>query len=82
MPIISSAKKRMRQEKKRTQVNKRTKVLLKQALKQVRSEPSAKNLALAYSALDTAAKKNLIHANKASRLKSRLRKKHIAKKST
>jgi len=47
---------------------------LKQIVKAARRAPTAKTLAQAYQALDKAAKRRIIHSNKASRLKSRLAK--------
>lgn len=74
MPIIQSAKKKMRKDKVRTQKNKIKKDALKALIKKVRASKSTDNLTAAFSALDKAAKTNLIHKNKASRLKSRLSK--------
>lgn len=74
MPIIQSAKKRMRQERKRSAKNRAKKETLKSLIKKVRVEKSATNLTAVFSALDKAAKTGLIHKNKASRLKSRLSK--------
>lgn len=74
MPILKSAKKKLRQDKKRTGVNKIYRKNLRQAVKLARKEKSAKAIKLAYSALDKAAKKKVIHKNKAARLKSRLMK--------
>lgn len=74
MPIIKSAKKRMRQERKRTAVNKVKKTNLKSLIKKVRIEKSAENLSGVFSALDKAVKTHLIHKNKSARLKSRLSK--------
>ena len=53
MPIIKSAKKKLKQDK-------------------AKKEPKANNLKKAYSLLDKAAKRKIIHKNKASRLKSQL----------
>lgn len=47
---------------------------MKAALKKAKEKPTKKNLALAYSAVDRAVKKKVIHQNKAARLKSRLAK--------
>jgi small subunit ribosomal protein S20 len=74
MPIIQSAKKKMRKDKVRTQKNKVKRETLKTLIKKVRSTNNAENLTAVFSALDKAAKTNLIHPNKASRLKSRLSK--------
>lgn len=80
MPITLSAQKKMRQDKKRRLTNLRTITKLKGILVKSRKKPSADNLQAAYSVIDRAAKKKVIHKNKASRLKSRLAKKKIAEK--
>lgn len=64
----------MRKDKARTLRNKKRENELKTLVKKVRREKSLKNLSAVFSALDKAAKVNLIHPNKASRLKSRLSK--------
>lgn len=74
MPILKSAIKKLKQDKKRTGVNKVYRENLRRALKQARKEKTAKTVRLAYSALDKAAKQKVIHNNKAARLKSRLMK--------
>lgn len=74
MPIIASAKKKMRQDEKRHDFNVKIKDAFKQAIKELRKTPSTGNMSKAFSALDSAAKKHVIHPNKASRLKSRLAK--------
>ncbi|MEK7166095.1 MAG: 30S ribosomal protein S20 [Patescibacteria group bacterium] len=74
MPIIHSAKKKLRQDKVRTTTNQRTMANLKKSLKAVKREPTTKHFNEAIRALDTAAKKGIIHANKAARFKSRLAK--------
>jgi small subunit ribosomal protein S20 len=79
MPIIQSAKKKMRRDAKKTIENKQRKDVLKGLLKNARREPSIKSFGEVSSALDKAVKVNLIHANRASRLKSRLSKLLAAK---
>ena len=74
MPIIKSAKKRMRQERKRSEINRAKKESLKALIKKVRVEKSAQNLTAVFSSLDKAVKVGLIHKNKSARLKSRLSK--------
>lgn len=74
MPIIKSAIKKMRVDKRRSVVNLRVKRKYKKAIKQAREKPTKKSLSNAYKELDIAEKKNVIHKNKASRLKSRLAK--------
>jgi len=74
MPIIQSAKKALKQSKKREAVNKKTKSNLKASVKAFKKSPSQTTLKKVYSSLDTAVKKKAIHKNKAARLKSRLSK--------
>ncbi len=74
MPITRSAKKKVRQDKKRYLSNNVTKGVFRVALKEFKIDPSPKHLISVYSALDVAAKKHVIHKNKAARLKSRLTK--------
>lgn len=81
MPNTKSAKKAMRQAERRRVVNTKTKTKMKAAVKQVRKSVLEKNsdstleeLKKAYSALDKAAKKGVIHKNTANRKKSRLAK--------
>jgi small subunit ribosomal protein S20 len=74
MPLIKSAIKKLRKDRARTIKNKNKKEHLKDLVKDARSDHSVKNLSAAFSALDKAAKTNLIHKNKANRLKSRLAK--------
>lgn len=72
MPIIKSAKKRVKLTAKATARNARTKKSLRTALKSFASKSSTDNLSKAYSALDTAAKKGLLHKNKVARKKRQL----------
>lgn len=74
MPIIKSAKKKMRQDKKREARNREKEINLKKLIKNMRKNPNSKLLQEVTSVLDKAVKTNLIHFNKASRLKSRLSK--------
>ncbi|MFH1314037.1 MAG: 30S ribosomal protein S20 [Candidatus Eisenbacteria bacterium] len=78
MPHHKSAKKRLRQDKKRREANKAVKSAVKTAVKKVRAaetgEEAAKHLSSAESALDRAARKNVIHWRNAARKKSRLAK--------
>lgn len=85
MPIIRSAIKKLRKDRVRTARNKIKKNILKDLIKKARLQKTDANLKAAFSALDKAAKTNLIHKRKASRLKSRLSKgakKKVAKKPT
>lgn len=74
MPVTKSASKALRRDKRRAQVNKRIRVKYRTAVKKVRQKPTKKSLQTAYSCLDRAAKKKIIHKNRAARLKSKLSK--------
>ncbi len=76
MPNVKSAEKRMRTSAKRAARKRHVRSKLRTAIKKVRQadSPEAATAALreASSLLDRAAAKNVIHANKAARAKSRL----------
>jgi small subunit ribosomal protein S20 len=74
MPLLKQARKKMRHDKKRTIQNKDRKIALKKLVKNMRKTPSSANLTSVFSGLDKAVKTNLIHKNKANRIKSRLSK--------
>lgn len=80
MPIIKSAKKKMRKDAVRTAHNKTIETNLKSLVKNTRRTPNKESLSKVFSALDKAVKVNLIHANRASRLKSRLSKLEVSSK--
>ncbi len=79
MPITAQAAKKLRHDRKRTGQTKIVRESLRDLLKAMRKSPSTKILAKVFSALDKAAKRNIIHPNHAARLKSNLAK-LIAKK--
>ncbi len=72
MPITSSAKKALRQNKKTRIINEKRKKILKDVIKKFKKGLKPEDLSLVYKSIDKAAKVNLIRKNKASRLKSRL----------
>ena len=74
MPITAQALKKLRHDKKRTSKNAAVKSNLRKLIKKMRQKPTNKALKEVYQALDKATKINIIHKNKASRLKSRLSK--------
>jgi small subunit ribosomal protein S20 len=74
MPLIKSAKKKLRQDKKRQKRNKSTKDFLKEVLKKARQNPTVESIRVAVKTTDKAVKKQLIHKNKAARVKSSLSK--------
>lgn len=81
MPITQSAKKALRQSKRRQKQNLKRKEAFRDALKKIKKllsekkvEEAKKLVPLAYKALDKAAKTNAIKKNTASRKKSRIMK--------
>ena len=78
MPVIKSSKKDMRKSRKRAERNKAVKSQMKTFVKKIldlsktKKEEAVKLLPKAYSVIDTAKKKNLIHKNNAARKKSLL----------
>ncbi len=74
MPVIKSAKKKLRQDKKREENNNKLRLLFKKVIKTARKTPNKLNISKATRVVDKLAKKNLIHKNKAARLKSGLSK--------
>ncbi|MEK7581700.1 MAG: 30S ribosomal protein S20 [Patescibacteria group bacterium] len=75
MPVTKQAIKKVRQDRRKTATNAIVKKAYKKAVVEARKSATSANLAKAFSALDRAAKVNIIHKNKAGRLKSRLSKK-------
>ncbi len=74
MPVTKSAKKKLRKDKVRTQENKKIENLFKSAVKKAQKSRTEKSVKDAMKLVDKAAKKNIIHKNKAGRLKSKLSK--------
>lgn len=74
MPVLKHAKKKLRQDKKRTLMNKKMKETFRSLLKKARVNPTPEAVSLAVSAIDKAEKNNLMHKNKAARMKSALSK--------
>ncbi len=79
MPIIKSAKKRVKVSRKATIRNSKVKRNLRESIKSLQKAIDSKKTSdidkahkKAVSAIDTAAKKNVIHKNKAANLKSSL----------
>lgn len=74
MPVIKSAKKKLRQDKKREIVRAKFKKLLKSTIHKAHKQPSEELIKKAITLADKAAKHNIIHKNKAARIKSTLSK--------
>jgi small subunit ribosomal protein S20 len=77
MAHTSSQRKRIRQDKKRNELNSSFKSSMRTAIKKAQSsteENSVENLNFAFKKIDKAAAKGLIHKNTAARKKSKLAK--------
>lgn len=77
MPLLKHAKKKLKQDKKRQLQNRKVKETFKKLLKQANEDKKAESVSSAFSAIDKAAKVNVINKNKAARLKANLTK-HVA----
>ena len=75
MPNLASAKKRLRQNSKRKLVNQIVKTRIKNETKKIAESGDSK---IAFSLIDRAAAKGIIHKNAAARRKSRLAKRTAA----
>lgn len=89
MPLLKHAKKKLRQDQKRTVERKKQKNVFRSLLKKAKQIGAPDAISQAVSSIDKAAKKHIIHPNKAARLKSSLAKSmsgttpaHAAKKKT
>lgn len=89
MPVTKQAIKKVRQDRRKTIYNMKVKKAYKKLVSVFRKTPTPASLKLVYKTLDRAAKTNVIHKNKAARLKSRLSKlvkskvtPHVVKKPT
>jgi small subunit ribosomal protein S20 len=74
MPVTKSAIKALRQQKKRTIVNSGIRAKMRTIIKAVKTGGGAETLSEMYSTVDRAAKRGIIHPNKAARIKSRITK--------
>lgn len=80
MPVTHSAEKKERKDKNRTKFNKKRIELTKKLIKEAKNNPRDEKIKKAQSAIDKLAKVNVIHKNKAARLKSQLTKFKTQKK--
>ena len=74
MPVLKHAKKKLKQDKVRTLRNKKVRTLFRSLIKKAIAEPTPAAISAAVSQVDKAAKQNIIHKNKAARIKSQLAK--------
>jgi small subunit ribosomal protein S20 len=80
MPVTKTAKRALRGSKVKESVNKLIVSRLEAAVRQARKSKSVKEVVKASSLADRAAKKKVIHKNKAARIKSQLSKLVSSKK--
>lgn len=74
MPVTKSAKRALRGSARKAEVNKKMTSRLEVAVRQAQKGKTAELIRAAVSVVDRAAKTNLIHKNKAGRIKSQLSK--------
>ena len=74
MPVIKSAKKKLKVDRKRESANKKAEAFINFVIKKTQRKPTSENIQKAFKAIDKGVKKNIFHKNKASRIKSRLSK--------
>jgi small subunit ribosomal protein S20 len=72
MPLLKNAKKALRASQRKQVINTRVRSRVKTYYDKVKKTKAEADLPAAFSAIDKAVKKNLIHKNKAARLKSSL----------
>lgn len=72
MPILKNAKKALRSSKRKAVVNSRTRSKMRTAVAAVQTSATKETVSEAFSRIDRAVKKNLIHKNKAARMKSQV----------
>lgn len=74
MPVLKHAKKKLRQDKVRTERNKKVKETFKKLVKEAKLTKKAETVSKAFSAIDKAAKHHILEKNKAAHMKSALSK--------
>lgn len=72
MPILDNAKKALRSSRRKEKVNQVLKSKTRTLVKRAKLEPTQDNISSAFSSIDKSVKKNLMHKNKAARIKSSL----------
>jgi small subunit ribosomal protein S20 len=74
MPVTKTAKRALRVSKRKGVINKKILGKLEIAIRTAKKSRTSKNITNAISLVDRAAKKNVLHKNKASRIKSTISK--------
>lgn len=72
MPVTKTAKRALRGSKRKKVVNDKTVANLESSIRKARETKTQKTVSIASSYADRAAKNNIIHKNKAARIKSQL----------
>lgn len=81
MPVIKSAKKKLKVDRKRESYNKKAQAIINSTIKKTQKKPTQENIRKAFRVIDMGVKKDIFHKNKAARIKSRLSKLIIKKSS-
>ncbi|OGC96879.1 hypothetical protein A3H89_00075 [Candidatus Amesbacteria bacterium RIFCSPLOWO2_02_FULL_48_11] len=81
MPITKGAIRKLRADKRKKEANLRVRVVLSETIRNMRKKSTAVNLKKVFKAIDKAAKRGIVHKNKAARIKSRLARLVVAKRS-
>jgi small subunit ribosomal protein S20 len=79
MPVIRSAKKKLRVDRNRESANKKSRAFINLVIKKAQKTSTQESVRKAFKAIDKGIKSNIFHKNKGARMKSRLAK-LIAKK--
>ena len=74
MPVIKSAKKKLKVDRKRESANKKARALISLLIKKARKKPTEKSILEAVRSIDKGVKKDIFHKNKGARIKSTLSK--------
>lgn len=74
MPVIKSAKKKLKVDRKRESYNKKVRSLINSTIKKTQKKPTQESVRKAFRVIDMGVKKDILHKNKAARIKSRLSK--------
>lgn len=72
MPLLKHAKKALRASARKTEFNKQVKSRIKTEVALMKGQPDNNQLGKAFSAIDKALKRHLLHRNKAARMKAQL----------
>jgi ribosomal protein S20 len=74
MPVIKSAQKKLRVDRKRESANKKAIVEIDILIKKTKKHPTEKSVQESFKAIDKGVKNGIFHKNKGARLKSKLSK--------